>query len=174
MRNALIGQWGHLGLVATKAALLFAFAVLALRISPRRTLANLSVYDFVTAVAVGSIVGRVPNATDASFVAGAVTLTVVLVLNRFVAAGRIVSPLRRILDHPPVVLVYKGKIESRALRSEHLTELDLASILRSKGVVDIGEIDLVIFEPGGSISVIPNVDHERGLIAEFVPPPSSN
>jgi uncharacterized membrane protein YcaP (DUF421 family) len=174
MRNALIGQWGHLGLVATKAAFLFAFAVLALRISPRRTLANLSVYDFVTAVAVGSIVGRVPNATDASFVAGAVTQTVVLVLNRFVAAGRAVSPHRRIHDQPPQVILNKGKIEPRALRREHLTELDLASILRSKGVADIGEIEFVIFEPGGSISVIPNTIGESGLIAEFVPPPSSN
>jgi uncharacterized membrane protein YcaP (DUF421 family) len=154
VRDALIGQWGHLGLVATKAALLFVFVVAALRISPRRTLSDLSVYDFVTAVAVGSIVGRVPNATDASFATGAVTLVVLLVLNRLIAATRVTAPLARIFDHPPAVLVHKGRIDKQALRRERLTEQDLASILRAKGFGDIAEIEYVIFEPGGAISVI--------------------
>ena len=156
MSGAFLGNWGYLGWVAAKAALLFAFVIVALRLSPRRTLSQLSVVDFVTAVAVGSIVGRVPNASDTSFAAGAATLVVVLGLNRIVSTSRVSMPLGRVLDHRPAVLVRRGKVDSQTLRRERLTPDDLASLLRVKGVTDVARTDSVIFEPGGAISIVPD------------------
>ena len=167
MKEALLGQWGNLGWVAAKAALLFVVVVVALRLSPRRTLSNLSVYDFVTAVAVGSIVGRVPNASDTSFVAGAVTLIVLLTMNRLISTRRLGSSMGTILDRRPAILVRRGKIDTAALRREHLTEDDLDSLLRSRGVTDIGETEYVIFEPGGSISIVPVGVQYGGLISNI-------
>ena len=59
MSQLFSAHWGDLGWVAAKAALLFGVAIIGLRIVARRTLAQLSIYDFVTAVAIGAIVGRV-------------------------------------------------------------------------------------------------------------------
>ena len=66
----LIGGLAELGWVAAKAVLLYLTAILGLRLGERRTLADLSLFDFVAAVAVGSVVGRLPSATDSSYVAG--------------------------------------------------------------------------------------------------------
>jgi hypothetical protein len=55
--------------VVPKALLLYLTAVLGFRVGQGRTLAELSPYDFVAAVAVGAIVGRIPNAHDASYLA---------------------------------------------------------------------------------------------------------
>jgi hypothetical protein len=68
----------HLALVAGKAGLLYATAIIGLRLGKRRILAELSPFDFVAAVAVGAIVGRIPSAADADYLAGAVTLIAVL------------------------------------------------------------------------------------------------
>jgi uncharacterized membrane protein YcaP (DUF421 family) len=148
MANALIGHWWQLGLVAIKAALLFAAVVVGLRFSARRTLAELSVYDFVTAVAVGALVGRIPNSSTTSFAAGAVTLVVVLVMHRLVGTARTMSPLGRGLDHRPTVLVHSGAIDTKALRRTQLTAEDLASMLRSRGLFDLGEAEYV---PGWAV-----------------------
>lgn len=51
-------------------------AVFGYRLARRRALADLSVIDFIVAVAVSSVIGRVPNASDASYVDGLVTLIV--------------------------------------------------------------------------------------------------
>jgi hypothetical protein len=56
--SELIGGAGGLGWVAVKAVLLFAVAVIGLRLGERRTLAQLSAFDFAVAVAVGAIIGR--------------------------------------------------------------------------------------------------------------------
>ncbi|HEY3942469.1 MAG TPA: YetF domain-containing protein [Acidimicrobiales bacterium] len=154
MSQLFTAHWEDLGWVAAKAALLFGVAVIGLRIVGRRTLAQLSVYDFVTAVAVGAIVGRVPNASSTSFVAGAVTLTVLLALHRLLSLVRRIVPVARLLDHRPVVLVRAGIVDHRALRRTQLTGGDLSEVLRSRGVADLHDIELVIFEPNGDLSII--------------------
>ena len=68
----------HLAWVAGKAGLLYATAIIGLRFGKRRILTELSPFDFVAAVAVGAIVGRIPSASDADYLAGAVTLIAVL------------------------------------------------------------------------------------------------
>jgi uncharacterized membrane protein YcaP (DUF421 family) len=54
----IIGGWPQLGIVAGKAALMYATALTCLRLGKRRTLGQWSIIDFVVAVAIGAIVGR--------------------------------------------------------------------------------------------------------------------
>ena len=97
----LIGGAGGLGWVVVKAVLLFAVAVIGLRLGERRTLAQLGAFDFAVAVAIGSIIGRTVTASDTSFLTGAVALVTLLAAHRLVALARRHSPLVRALDHPP-------------------------------------------------------------------------
>ena len=97
----LIGGAGGLGWVAIKAVLLFAVAVIGLRLGERRTLAQLGAFDFAVAVAVGAIIGRGATAADTSFATSAVALITLLVAHRAVAIGRRRSRVVRLIDHPP-------------------------------------------------------------------------
>jgi Predicted membrane protein len=63
----LVGGTGGLGWVAVKAVLMFAVAVIGLRLGERRTLAQLGAFDFAVAVAIGAIIGRTVTAPSASF-----------------------------------------------------------------------------------------------------------
>ncbi len=69
--NELIEGMSGLGWVAAKALLLYLTAVFGFRLGGRRTLAEMSASDFIAAVAVGAIVGRVPNADAFSGEGGA-------------------------------------------------------------------------------------------------------
>ncbi|MDQ3826860.1 MAG: DUF421 domain-containing protein, partial [Actinomycetota bacterium] len=70
----IIGSWPHLGIVAGKAVLMYGTALFGLRLGQRRTLAQWSLIDFVTAVAIGAIVGRTAIASTQSFVTGGAAL----------------------------------------------------------------------------------------------------
>ena len=50
--------------MALKAVLLFAVAVIGLRLGERRTLTQLGASDFAVAVAIGSIIGRTATASS--------------------------------------------------------------------------------------------------------------
>jgi hypothetical protein len=58
----LVGETGGLGWVAVKAVLMFAVAIIGLRLGERRTIAQLGAFDFAVAVAIGAIIGRTVTA----------------------------------------------------------------------------------------------------------------
>jgi uncharacterized membrane protein YcaP (DUF421 family) len=149
---------GNLGWVALKALLLYGTAVFGFRLGERRTLAEMSAFDFVAAVAVGAIVGRVPNADSTSYLAGAVTLVTVLAAHWVVSKLRQLPKAAFLFDHQPRVLVQEGRVLQEQLRRSGLTQDDLYGILRQQGVVDLSHVQFVIFEQRGKISVIRRSD----------------
>jgi hypothetical protein len=66
----LVGGAGGLGWVAAKAVLVFAVAVIGLRLGERRTLAQLGVFDFAVAVATGAIIGGTAISPSVSLISG--------------------------------------------------------------------------------------------------------
>ena len=103
----LIGPCADLGWTALKATLMFLVAVVGLRLSQRRMLAELNVFDLVVTVAVGAIVGRTATSATTSFATGAVALITLLVAHRIVAVmhrrgwlGRAARPTPAGAAHP--------------------------------------------------------------------------
>lgn len=152
----LFGEAGELGWVMAKALLLYLTAVLGFRISERRTLAQLSPFDFVAAVAVGAIVGRIPNAHDASFLTGAATLLTVLAGHAAVTRLRLIPGARAVLVRTPRLLVSGGLVLAEEVRRSGLTPDDLASLLRQQGIGDLSAVRFAILEDRGQLSVIRN------------------
>jgi uncharacterized membrane protein YcaP (DUF421 family) len=154
----------HLAWIAGKAVLLYATAIIGLRLGKRRILAELSPFDFVAAVAVGAIVGRIPSASDADYPAGAVTLIAVLFAHALVSHLRHYSSVARLVDQDPRILVANGKILEDELRRSGLSRADVDSLLRQHGVHRVGEVEYLILEEGGKVSIV--ADDARALPSE--------
>lgn len=150
----LIGGAGEMGWVALKAILLYLTVVVAFRLGQRRTLADMSAFDFVAAVAVGSIVGRVPNAHDASYLAGLATLVAVLGCHWALTRLRQFPSVASLLDQSPCLVVAEGRVLEAGLRRCALTQGDLFALLRRQGLGELAEIRYAILEPRGQLSVI--------------------
>jgi uncharacterized membrane protein YcaP (DUF421 family) len=163
----LIGGASGLGWVAVKAALLFAVAVIGLRLGERRTLAQLSAFDFAVAVAIGAIIGRGATASDTSFATSATALVTLLVAHRVVAIGRRHSRIVRLIDHPPRVLVVRGELQETELARAGLTTADVYALLREHGIGDLGQVGYLLYETRGAVTVI-GADREPGPLARDV------
>jgi len=150
----LIGGASGLGWVAVKAVLLFAVAVVGLRLGERRTLAQLSAFDFAVAVAVGAIIGRGATSADTSFATSAVALVTFLVAHRVVAILRRHSRVVRLVDHPPRILVADGELQAGELARAGLTAADVYALLREKGVGDLGQVGYLLYEARGAVTLV--------------------
>jgi uncharacterized membrane protein YcaP (DUF421 family) len=162
--HELIGGAGGLGWVAVKAVLLFAVAVIGLRLGERRTLAQLSAFDFAVAVAIGAIIGRGATASDTSFATSAVALVTFLVAHRVVAIGRRHLRVVRLIDHPPRVLVAGGELQEKELARAGLTDADVSALLRENGAGDLGQVGYLLYETRGTVTVI-RAGREPSLLA---------
>jgi len=164
--NWIIGNWPHLGMVAGKAALMYAVALLGLRVGQRRTLAQWTITDFITAVAVGAIVGRTAIASTQSFATGGAALLTLIVVHRLVSLLRLHPTLRVLFDHEIRVLIVHGQLRSAQLRRCGLTDDDVFSHLRERGVFDVADVMYLLYEAKGALTIVRRDDGERAPLVQ--------
>lgn len=143
--------------ISTMLAVLLVYigAVVALRLAGRRTVAQMSAFDVVVTVAIGSTIASTVVPTNAAVSDGLAALGVLLLCQVVVAAVRQrFASTRRILDFEPLRVFSNGKWDlRRSPTSAQLTEDELFAMLRQKGIFDLGDVRVVVLEPTGKLSV---------------------
>jgi uncharacterized membrane protein YcaP (DUF421 family) len=157
-------SWGELGVTAAKAALMYATALIGLRLGERRTLAQWTLIDYVAAVAVGAIVGRTAIASTQSYAIGAVALLTLLLLHRLTSLARFHPTLRHLTDHRVRVLAVDGRLDARQLRLCGLTEDDVLAELRQRGVFDLDQVRYLLYEVKGGLTIVPAESADGELV----------
>jgi uncharacterized membrane protein YcaP (DUF421 family) len=150
----LVGGASHLGAVFGKALLMYVTAVIALRVSERRTLAQWTIIDFATAVAMGAIIGRTAIAGGQSYLTGAVALLTLVAVHRAASRLRFQPVFNKLIDHRIRVLIADGHIRPRELRRCGVTENDVLSQLRQHGVFSVHDVHLLLYESKGDVTIV--------------------
>jgi uncharacterized membrane protein YcaP (DUF421 family) len=130
---------------------------LVIRLSGRRTLGQLTVFDFILFLMVGGLAQRALTAQDYSLTHA------FLIIATFVITDITVSFLERdvpsivtILKGVPTIIVENGHVLSGRLRRARLTEDEiLEAARRTHGLERMDEIKFAILEASGHISIIP-------------------
>jgi uncharacterized membrane protein YcaP (DUF421 family) len=152
--HVLIGDFAAVSDAVIKTAALFLTAAVLFRFSERRTLAEFAPFDWIAAVAAGSIVGRAATASDTSWLGASAALVCLLVTHSVLARLRFIPRVRRLIDPPTTVLIRDGTVNQRNLRRCGLTHADLQGVVRQHGHRGPGSVHLAIFEAKGAISVL--------------------
>lgn len=129
-----------------------------LRVAGRRTLAQISAFDFLVTVAIGSLFANTALSSTSSLAQGAAAVITLVILQIIVAHLRQRFPrTRRVLDFSPRVIVRDGRVDtSEALWGPQLTEDEIMSMLRQQGIFDLDSVRVIILEPTGGLSLIRN------------------
>ncbi|MDQ6715811.1 MAG: DUF421 domain-containing protein [Actinomycetota bacterium] len=155
MSEWLVGPVRTPGFVALSTALVYASTVVALRLGERRTIAEMSTFDFIVAVALEAVVGRTATTRQPTYLQGMTAIVALVLAHHLVGLLRRRSAAaRRLIQRPPTVLVSGGQIDDQALAGVDLTSDDLAAKLRERGVARLEEVDLAVLESDGRVSVI--------------------
>lgn len=155
---AFVDGWRPAAYAALKAMALFATAAMAFRFTLRRTIAEFTPFDWVTAMAVGAIVGRTATAAGTSWLTGSAALLALIAAHDIVARLRFIPWLRRLVDPPVRELIRDGQLDRPNLRRCGLTDADLYAILRQHGHRGPAEIRLALFETKGVVSVFADAE----------------
>ncbi len=143
--------------VAATAAGLYVTTFLVVRVAGRRTVSQLSAFDALVTIALGSILAGSILARPPSYSRGAVAVVTLVALQVGVGAARQRLPaLRRILDFSPETVYSDGR-EHRSANplGAQLTPDAIDSAIRAAGYDSRRDVALVILEPNGGLSVIP-------------------
>ena len=128
-----------------------------LRISGKRTLAKLNAFDLVVTVALGSTLAAIVLQKSVPLVEGAVALAV-LILAQFLVTFTSVrsASFAAAVRSEPALLVRSGRFCEKTMRRERITKDEALSAIRSNGSGRLNEVESLILESDGSLSVTMN------------------
>jgi uncharacterized membrane protein YcaP (DUF421 family) len=137
-----------------KGILAYAFLLLILRISGKRTLSKMNAFDFVITVALGSTLATILLSKDVSLAQGVLALAVLVCLQYAITWSSVRAPwIRRLVTGEPRLLVYQGKCLPKAMRRSRVAADEIRAAVRSSGNLDLDSVFAVVLETDGSFSV---------------------
>lgn len=140
-----------------RSVVIYVALFVGLRLFGKREVGQFTLFDLVLVLLAANAVQPAITGPDSSLSGGLIIIAALFAVNGVVALIRVRSPLMRgLLAGHPTVLAQNGVWLPAALRREGIDEDDCMTALREHGLSDIKQSKLVVLEPDGSISVVPD------------------
>lgn len=166
--NVVFQGWQGIARVLVVGAIAYVALVAFLRLSGKRTLSKLNAFDLVVTVALGSTLSAVLLQKSIPLVEGLVALGLLILMQFVVTFFSVRSRwFADAIRSEPALLARNGAFCREAMKRERVTEDETLSAVRSSGGHGIADVETVILESDGSISVAlarrPSADEKAGL-----------
>jgi uncharacterized membrane protein YcaP (DUF421 family) len=155
-------DWGEIFGVAVspleliiRGTAMYLFLFLLFRVVVRRRVGAIGMADILILVIIADAAQNAMSGEYKSVTEGAILIGTIMFWNIAIDWVNFRVPaLRPWLEPPPMLLIQNGRILHRNLRHEFVSEDELKSKLREKGVKEYSEVAEAHMESDGSVSVI--------------------
>ncbi|MBF8723994.1 MULTISPECIES: DUF421 domain-containing protein [Pseudomonas] len=139
-----------------RAAAMYVALMLLFRIAGRRSLGDLTTFDFVLLMIIGEATQQALLGEDFSFINAMLVIATLIMLDVGLSLAKLKSRrLARVLDGHATLVVEHGRFLHGRMRKARLTEDDILESARdSQGVETVEQIRYAIVERNGKISII--------------------
>jgi uncharacterized membrane protein YcaP (DUF421 family) len=147
-----------------RTALVYAFLLVLIRLSGKRTLAEVTVFDFITLLVMSEATQQALTGNDFSVTNAMIVVLTLVVLNR----GMDIVSARwktadRVLNGQPTILIDNGEVLEDQLRHAEVDRGDILDHARKTQAIErLEQIKWAILERDGSISIIPRSPSSGG------------
>lgn len=126
------------------------------KIMGNREMSQLSMFDYVSSITIGSIAGEMAVMSTESFFKPLVAMAVFSIFSVLISYSTCKSiKLRRFFEGQSLLLYQNGQIYEKNLLKAKLDIDEFLTSCRLEGYFDLEEIHTVFLEPSGMISVLP-------------------
>lgn len=141
--------------IAIKLALGLVSLVFVINVTGKGNLAPSSATDQVQNFVLGGIIGGVIYNSSINILQYIVILiiwTILILLLKWLNTN--VSPIKRLIDGKPTIIIKNGQLNPDACRSKGLSASDVALKLRSQGVFQLKVVKRAVIEQNGQLIIV--------------------
>ncbi|TQN31666.1 uncharacterized protein DUF421 [Haloactinospora alba] len=147
-------SWEKLGLVLVSAPVAYLALIAFSRLAGLRSFSQMTNFDLAATVAFGSMLATTAVSTEVSLVQGGLALAVLFGVQALTARVRRYKSFEWIFDNRPLLLMRGTEMLPQNIRRAKVTESDIRAKLRLAGVTHLGQVDAVVLETTGDVSVL--------------------
>ena len=140
---------------------MFCFILIALRTSGKRGIKQLSIFELVIIIGLGSAAGDPMFYKDVGILPALIVFIVIVGLYRTVTwlSGKYV-PFERLIEGKPLYLIREGRFSIKDFDKEDLSQDEFFAELRQNSVEHLGQLRNAILETSGNVSLLYYEDKE--------------
>jgi uncharacterized membrane protein YcaP (DUF421 family) len=140
-------------IIRTLAAVTMLFLIT--KILGKRQISELSLFEYITGITLGNLVGYISLDTDTSWYLGFLAVLVWVSVSAGAEYLTMKSKkFRDIVDGKSTILVENGAVIQKNLKKERLTIDEFLEQLRKKDVFRVADVEFAVMEQSGDISVL--------------------
>jgi uncharacterized membrane protein YcaP (DUF421 family) len=150
--------------LVVRSVVVYVFLMIALRVSGRRELGQMTTFDLVLLLVLANAVQNSINAGDNSLGGGLISAVTLLAIN--FAVGEATYRWRwfeRLVQGRPLPLVRNGKLVMRNLKRERVTLEELRSALRKQNIDGVSKCKHAVLESDGTLTAVRDDVTEHAL-----------
>ncbi|HOJ47383.1 MAG TPA: DUF421 domain-containing protein [Bacillota bacterium] len=143
-------------IIVVRTIIFYIVLAILMRLMGKRQIGEVSLTEFVAVVLLSELAALPITDRDIPLAHGLAPLIIISSIEIIIAyICRKSVKIRRFIDGKPIVLVQNGKIIEKNLTKTRVTPDEIESEIRVNGYRQIQEIDTVILEQTGKLSVLP-------------------
>ena len=137
------------------AAMGYGALLIMLRASRKRSLSKMNVFDFIFIVVTGELIAIMVMDENVAFAEGMAGVAVLLGLQVLISWLTTRSKsVEHWINGEPSLLMRRGRFLQGEMKAQRITENEILSAIREEGLADLDQVEAVVLETNGSLSII--------------------
>ena len=138
-----------------RAIILYVVVLIVMRLMGKREIGQLQPFELAISIMIADLASVPMSELGIPLTNGIVPILALLVMYMIISILNMKSVnFRKIMSGKPAILIYRGKIDEKALRKESITINELQERLRVDNIFNLGDVEYAILETNGELTVI--------------------
>ncbi len=151
-----------------RVTIIYLLVLIVMRLMGKREISQMQPFELVIAIMIADLASVPMSDTGIPITNGIIPILALLLFQLLISIINLKSiNLRKIICGKPQILIYRGKIDEKALKKEKITVNELQERLRQKDVFSLSDVEYVILETNGEISVIQKPEKRNTIPEDF-------
>ncbi|MCF0125923.1 MAG: DUF421 domain-containing protein [Clostridia bacterium] len=151
-----------------RSIILYLIVLIVMRIMGKREIGQLQPFELAIAIMIADLASIPMTEIGIPLTNGIVPIMGLLVMHLIISMLNLKSiKARALICGKPTILIYRGKINEKALIKERFTINELEERLRGNNVVNLGDVEYAILETSGQVTVIQKPEKRNTIPKDF-------
>lgn len=155
-------------IILIRSIILYILVLVVMRLMGKREIGQLQPFELAISIMIADLAAIPMSDIGIPITNGIIPILGLLIMHLLISVINIKSvKARELLCGRPTILVYRGKIDEKALKKERFTINELEERLRGSNVFNLGDVEYAILETSGQVTVIQKPNKRTTIPEDF-------
>ena len=151
-----------------RSIILYVIVLVVMRLMGKREIGQLQPFELAIAIMIADLASVPMSEVGIPIINGIIPILSLLVMHLIISFINLKSiKMRQLICGKPSILIYRGKIDEKALIKERFTINELQERLRANNINNLADVEYAILETSGQVSIIQKPNKRTTIPEDF-------